>query len=249
MSQAPNIDGLLITWGDRLFYPCNRIVKVRPQPKLNGDSARQRAAAIRERIESTVVRRAPQVMVKVVVGWLIAPRECSELAQQLIADTVARHDVQASMLTLHADRGAAMRSKPVASLLVDLDIAKSHSRPHVSDDNPYSESQFKTMKYRPEFPARFGCIEDARAHCQTFFAWYNDEHCHSGVGYMTPRSVHYGLAADMHVIRQATLDAAFLPIPTDSKASGHCYRPCPPPLGSIHHWRTKRRPVNESPAH
>jgi putative transposase len=97
-----------------------------------------------------------------VVGWLIAPRECSELAQQLIADTVARHDVEPGMLTLHADRGAAMRSKPVASLLVDLDVAKSHSRPHVSDDNPYSESQFKTMKYRPEFPARFGCIEDAR---------------------------------------------------------------------------------------
>ena len=87
-----------------------------------------------------------------VVGWLIAPRECSELAQQLIADTVARHDVEPGMLTLHADRGAAMRSKPVASLLVDLDVAKSHSRPHVADDNPYSESQFKTMKYRPEFP-------------------------------------------------------------------------------------------------
>ena len=114
-----------------------------------------------------------------VVGWLIAPRECSDLAQQLIADTVPRRDVEAGMLTLHADRGAAMRSKPVASLLVDLDVAKSHSRPHVSDDNPYSESQFKTMKYRPEFPQRFGCIEDARAHYQTSFAWYNDQHCHS----------------------------------------------------------------------
>jgi transposase InsO family protein len=148
-----------------------------------------------------------------VVGWLIAPRECSDLAQQLIADTVPRRDVEAGMLTLHADRGAAMRSKPVASLLVDLDVAKSHSRPHVSDDNPYSESQFKTMKYRPEFPQRFGCIEDARAHCQTFFAWYNDQHCHSGIGYMTPNSVHYGLAADMRVIRQATLDAAFLANP------------------------------------
>jgi putative transposase len=92
-----------------------------------------------------------------VVGWLIAPRECSELAQQLIAETVARHDVAPGSLTLHADRGAAMRSKPVASLLVDLDVAKSHSRPHVSDDNPYSEWQFKTLKYRPDFLARFGC--------------------------------------------------------------------------------------------
>jgi len=148
-----------------------------------------------------------------VVGWMLAPRESAELAQQLIAETVSRHDVEPGMLTLHADRGAAMRSKPVASLLVDLDVAKSHSRPHVSDDNPYSESQFKTMKYRPEFPARFGCIEDARAHCQTFFAWYNDQHCHSGIGHMTPHSVHYGLAADMRIIRQATLDAAFMAHP------------------------------------
>jgi putative transposase len=148
-----------------------------------------------------------------VVGWMLAPRESAELAQQLIAETVSRHDVVPGMLTLHADRGAAMRSKPVASLLVDLDVAKSHSRPHVSDDNPYSESQFKTMKYRPQFPARFGCIEDARVHCQTFFAWYNDQHCHSGIGHMTPHSVHYGLAADMRIIRQSTLDAAFLANP------------------------------------
>lgn len=152
-----------------------------------------------------------------VVGWLIAPRECSELAQQLIADTVARHHVQPGTLTLHADRGAAMRSKPVASLLVDLDVARSHSRPHVCDDNPYSESQFKTMKYRPDFPERFGCIEHARTHCQVFFPWYNAEHRHSGIAHMTPHSVHYGLAADMRVIRQATLDAAFLANPNRFK--------------------------------
>ena len=152
-----------------------------------------------------------------VVGWLLAPRESAELAQQLIAQTVSRHDVLPGMLTLHADRGAAMRSKPVASLLVDLQIIKSHSRPHVSDDNPYSESQFKTMKYRPEFPARFGCIEHARAHCQAFFAWYNDQHCHSGIGYMTPHSVHYGLDKDMRVVRQATLDTAFLANPNRFK--------------------------------
>ena len=145
-----------------------------------------------------------------VVGWLIALRESAELARQLIAQTVARHDVAPGTLTLHADRGASMRSKPLASLLADLDVAKSHSRPHVSDDNPYSESQFKTMKYRPDFPQRFGCFEDARLHCQTFFPWYNDQHCHSGIGYMTPHSVHYGLAAGMRQTRQATLDAAFL---------------------------------------
>jgi putative transposase len=152
-----------------------------------------------------------------VVGWLIAERESAELAEQLIADSVARHDIEPGMLTLHADRGAAMRSKPVAALLVDLDIAKSHSRPHVSDDNPYSESQFKTMKYRPDFPARFGCIEDARAHCQTFFAWYNTEHRHSGIGYMTPGSVHYGHAQALRDVRQAVLDVAFLASPTRFK--------------------------------
>ena len=144
-----------------------------------------------------------------VVGWLLAPRESAELAQQLIAETVSRHDVQPGMLTLHADRGAAMRSKPVASLLADLDVVKSHSRPHVSDDNPYSEAQFKTLKYRPEFPQRFGSIEDARAHCQAFFLWYNTQHCHSGIAYMTPHSVHYSLDADIRLARQATLDAAF----------------------------------------
>ena len=161
-----------------------------------------------------------------VVGWLIAERESAELAEQLIADSVARHDIEPGMLTLHADRGAAMRSKPVAALLVDLDIAKSHSRPHVSDDNPYSESQFKTMKYRPDFPARFGCIEDARSHCQTFFAWYNTKHRHSGIGYMTPSSVHYGHAQALRDVRQAALDVAFLASPTRFKGQ----RPQPPAL-------------------
>jgi putative transposase len=148
-----------------------------------------------------------------VVGWMLAEREGADLAEQLIADTVARHDVKPGTLTLHADRGAAMRSKPVAALLVDLDITKSHSRPHVSDDNPYSESQFKTMKYRPDFPARFGCIEDARAHCQVFFAWYATQHRHSGIGYMTPHAVHYGQAQALQAVRQATLDTAFAASP------------------------------------
>jgi putative transposase len=161
-----------------------------------------------------------------VVGWLLAERESAELAEQLIADTVGRHAVEPGMLTLHADRGASMRSKPVAALLVDLDIAKSHSRPHVSDDNPFSESQFKTMKYRPDFPARFGCIEDARAHCQTFFAWYNTTHRHSGIGYMTPHSMHHGHAQALHTARQATLDAAFLATPKRFKG----LRPTPASL-------------------
>ena len=139
---------------------------------------------------------------RLVVGWLIAEHEDADLAQQLIADSVARHDIEPGTLTLHADRGTSMRSKPVAALLVDLDITKSHSRPYVSDDNPYSEAQFKTLKYRPDFPARFGCIEDARAHCQAFFAWYNTAHRHSGIGYMTPHSVHHGQAEQLRSVRQ-----------------------------------------------
>lgn len=151
------------------------------------------------------------------MGRPLAGRESAELAEQLVAATVARHDVQPGMLTLHADCGAAMRSKPVADLLIERDVSKSHSRPYVSDDNLYSELQFKTMKYRPDFPDRFGCIEDARAHGHVFFPWYNTQHCHSGVGDMAPHSVRHGLAQAMLVTRQATLDAALLAHPNRFK--------------------------------
>jgi len=144
-----------------------------------------------------------------VVGWMIAARESAALAEQIIADTAHKQRIIPGTLTLHADRGSSMRSKPVAALLVDLDISKSHSRPHVSDDNPYSESQFKTLKYRPDFPARFGSIEDARAHCQVFFRWYNTVHRHSGIGLMTPHTVHYGYANQLTEERHTTLMTAF----------------------------------------
>jgi transposase InsO family protein len=144
-----------------------------------------------------------------VVGWLLAHRESAELAEQLIADTVEKENIAPGTLTLHADRGTSMRSKPVTALLIDLDVAKTHSRPHVSDDNPYSEAQFKTLKYRPDFPQRFGSIEDARAHCRRFFQWYNHEHRHGGIGLMAPATVHDGTAAAMTKKRAVTLDAAF----------------------------------------
>lgn len=144
-----------------------------------------------------------------VVGWMIAPREAAELAEQLIADTVAKQNVAPGTLTLHADRGASMRSKPVAALLVDLEVAKTHSRPYVSDDNPYSEAPFKTLKYRPGFPERFGGIEDARVHCQHFFHWYNTTHRHSGIGLMTPEAIHYGRAQALFAQRADTLNVAF----------------------------------------
>jgi putative transposase len=144
-----------------------------------------------------------------VVGWMIAPRESAELAETLIADTLAKHNIAPGRLTLHADRGTSMRSKTVAALLVDLEVAKTHSRPHVCDDNPYSEAQFKTLKYRPDFPDRFGSIEDARAFCQAFFVWYNSVHRHSGIGFMTPANLHFGHAAEVTRQRSITLDAAF----------------------------------------
>ena len=161
-----------------------------------------------------------------VVGWMIAMRESAQLAEQLIADTIAKHNIAPGTLTLHADRGTSMRSKPVAALLVDLDVTKTHSRPHVSDDNPYSEAQFKTLKYRPDFPERFGSIEDARAHCQQFFPWYNGTHCHSGIGYMPPESVHYGRAQAMFQQRADTLNVAFLAHPNRFKRNA----PQPPKL-------------------
>ena len=148
-----------------------------------------------------------------VVGWMIALREAAHLAEQLIADTVGKHNIAPGTLTLHADRGTSMRSKPVAALLVDLEVTKTHSRPHVSDDNPYSEAQFKTLKYRPDFPERFGSIEDARAHCQQFFHWYNAAHRHSGIGLMTPETVHYGRAQALFEQRADTLNGAFLANP------------------------------------
>ena len=126
------------------------------------------------------------VFSRFVVGWMVAPREGAELARKLIQETCEKQNILPDQLSLHADRGSAMRSKPVALLLADLSVTKTHSRPYTSNDNPFSESQFRTMKYRPEFPDRFGCIQDSRAFCQTFFPWYNHEHRHSGIGMMTP---------------------------------------------------------------
>jgi len=163
-----------------------------------------------------------------VVGWMLAARESAELAEQLIADTLYKQNIAAGTLTLHADRGSSMRSKPVADLLIDLQVAKTHSRPHVSDDNPYSESQFKTLKYRPDFPDRFGCIEDARAHCQQFFHWYNTAHRHTGIALMTPHAVHHGHAATITEQRVVTLNAAFAANPNRFKHVA----PAPPELPS-----------------
>lgn len=144
-----------------------------------------------------------------VVGWMVAPGESAVLAQKLIQASLAKQGVSPGQLHIHADNGPSMTSKSLALKLADLGVTKSHSRPYVSDDNPFSESQFKTMKYRPEFPDRFGSLEDARAHGQGFFHWYNLEHHHSGIAMLTPHMVHYGLAAAVLDNRQRVLLAAF----------------------------------------
>jgi len=148
------------------------------------------------------------VFSRYIVGWMVAHQETATLAKRLIEETCRKQRIVPDQLTLHADRGSSMKSKPVALLLSDLGVTKTHSRPQVSDDNPYSESQFKTLKYRPEFPKRFGCIEDARAFCVDFFGWYNIEHHHSGIGFLTPETVHYGRAPERTAARQQVLDLA-----------------------------------------
>ncbi len=144
-----------------------------------------------------------------VVGWMLAPAESAALAQRLITDTCTKQQIEPGQLTLHADRGSSMTSKPVALLLADLGITKTHSRPYTSADNPFSEAQFKTLKYRPEFPERFGSLEDARAFCQRFFAWYNSEHRHAGIGLMSPAAVHEGRAALMWTARHQVLRTVY----------------------------------------
>jgi len=143
------------------------------------------------------------------VGWMVAHRESAGLAERLIRESCHKQAIAPDQLVIHSDRGAAMTAKSVARLLADLGVTKSHSRPHVSDDNAYSEAQFKTLKYRPDFPARFDSIDHARAFCREFFGWYNDDHRHWGIGLLTPHTVHYGQADDAIRARQDVLLAAY----------------------------------------
>jgi putative transposase len=144
-----------------------------------------------------------------VVGWLLAERECAHLASRFIRESCDKQQVPPEQLTIHSDRGPSMKSQTVAQLLAALGIIKSQSRPHVSNDNPFSESQFKTLKYRPEFPEHFASYDEGRAFCVKFFAWYNDEHYHSGLRMLTPASVHHGQAGPILTQRRVTLQAAY----------------------------------------
>jgi putative transposase len=166
------------------------------------------------------------VFSRYVVGWTVQHRETGPLAEALIAQSVEQQQIAREQLTIHADRGGPMRSKPIAFLLADLGVTKTHSRPYTSTDNPYSEAHFKTLKYRPEFPARFETIEQAREFCRGFFDWYNHQHRHSGIGLVTPAAVHHGRAEQLHAERARVLDAAYARNPERFVRKP----PVPPPL-------------------
>ena len=161
-----------------------------------------------------------------VVGWMVAYQESAALAERLIAATCETQEIVSGQLTVHADRGGSMTFKPVARLLADLGITRTHSRPHVSNDNPFSEAQFKTLKYRPDFPDRFGSLEGARAFCQPFFTWYNTEHRHGGIGLLTPAMVHAGHAEVVRARRGLRHPAGRGPLPLlppdDVPRAGRC---------------------------
>ena len=152
-----------------------------------------------------------------VVGWMIADRESASLAKQLVTETSKKQGICEGQLTLHADRGASMKSKALGQLLADLGITKTHSRPYTSNDNPFSESQFKTLKYRPQFPGQFGSIQDAKSFCREFFEWYNNEHRHSGINMLAPKMLHYGQAEDVLRKRTQVLQQAYLQHPNRFK--------------------------------
>jgi putative transposase len=164
-----------------------------------------------------------------VPGWMLARAERASLAEALLEETITKQGIGRHQLTIHSDRGSPMIAKPVAHLLADLGVTKSHSRPHVSNDNPYSESHFRTFKYRPDFPKTFGSFEDAHAHCGRFFAWYNDDHRHSGIGFHTPADVHYRRAEHVRQQRVTILDAAYAAHPERFVRK----TPQPPPLPTM----------------
>jgi len=172
---------------------------------------------------------AIDIFSRYVVGWTVAATETAELAEEFISAAVAAQGIERGTLNVHADRGTSMTSKGVATLLADLGVGRTHSRPHVSNDNPYSEAAFKTLKYCPTFPARFGSIADARLFAAEFFGHYNHVHRHSGIGLHTPASVHYGTATEIRAERARTLDAAYAANPR--RFCGR--RPTPPKLPSV----------------
>ena len=162
-----------------------------------------------------------------VVGWMVEERETAVLAKDFLQQTIGRHNIDGNQLTIHADRGSSMKSKTVAQMLSDLNVMKTHNRPYVSNDNPYSESGFKTLKYNPHFPQAFGSIQDARQFCRQFFEWYNDEHYHTGISLLTPKVVHFNLSEKVIENRNNTLKNAFINNPARFKNKIPCHKKLP----------------------
>jgi len=198
---------------DQLTHPAYarpELLAVRPNEVWSWDITKLKGPATWTSYQLYVVL---DVFSRYVVAWTLQMRESGEIAKELIGQAVAQQQVEAGTLTVHADRGSSMTSKPVAFLLADLGVTKTHNRPHTSNDNPYSEAHFKTLKYRPAFPARFASIEEGRAFCREFFAWYNHEHRHSGIALMAPADVHHGRAEQIHEARARVLEAAYARTP------------------------------------
>ena len=204
----------------RAHYPRPELLAVAPNQVWSWDITKLKGPAKWTYFYLYVIM---DIFSRKVVGWMVADRERSDLARELIEESCYREGIQPDQLTLHADRGSSMKSKPVAHLLADLSVTKSHSRPYVSDDNPFSESNFKTLKYRPDFPERFGSTEDARGFCRDFFPWYNDEHHHSGIAMLTPTELHSGRGAGVLAARHQTMTAAFAANPR--RFNGHVPKP------------------------
>ncbi|MGH2862503.1 MAG: transposase [Solirubrobacteraceae bacterium] len=179
-----------------------------------------------------------------IVGWSVAQHENADIAIALIEQATEQQRITPKILTLHADRGAPMRAKLLAELLVDLGVTKTHSRPYTSSDNPYSEAGFKTLKYRSAFPARFNDIEHAREHCRAFVNWYHHEHHHSGIGLLTPDAVHHGHAAGLHAARGTVLNAAYARHP-----ERFVRQPPIPPAPPVAVWINKPADTQEALAH
>jgi putative transposase len=222
-------EGLVCERRNQLVHPAHvkpELVATAPNQVWSWDITRLRSTTKWQHCYLYVLL---DIFSRYVVGWLLAGAENAGLASSLIEDTCDKYAIARDTLTLHSDRGSPMRAKTTAELLVDLGVAASFSRPRVSNDNPFSEAQFKTLKYRPEFPERFDGLEHARAHLRRFFAWYNEEHRHSGIGFMTPALVHFGHAGALDKQRREVLQAAFAKHPERFKGR----LPTPPPLPQI----------------
>ncbi len=227
--RVPSASGLVHERRAQLVHPAHA------KPELVATAANQVWSWDITRLRSTLKWQHFYLYVlldifsRYVVGWLVASTENAGLASALIEETCDKHGIARDTLTLHSDRGSPMRAKTTAELLVDLGVAASYSRPRVSNDNPYSEAQFKTLKYRPEFPEDFNGIEHARTYLRGFFGWYNDQHRHSGIGFMTPAAVHFGQASAIHRQRAEVLQTAYRIHPARFKGR----LPTPPALPAI----------------